>query len=72
MDVPITSPEDTILAKLVWAKESGGSEKQRQDVLSVLEIQFTKLDFAYLDSWAKTLGVEDQWRTIKQAADPLA
>ena len=31
--VAIASPEDTILSKLEWARESGGSEKQLADVL---------------------------------------
>ena len=39
----VSSPEDTILAKLKWAKESGGSEKQFVDALRVYEVQFEKL-----------------------------
>lgn len=45
------SPEDLILSKLLWRKESG-SELQLKDVESVLKIQ-KKLDWRYLKKWAK-------------------
>jgi len=45
------SPEDLILSKLLWAKESE-SEFQLRDVESVLKIQ-KKLDWVYLKKWAK-------------------
>ena len=32
----VASPEDVVLSKLVWSARSGGSEKQRRDVASVL------------------------------------
>lgn len=57
LQVVISSCEDTILAKLRWAKLSGGSEKQFTDALRVYEVQFMKLDMDYLKSWAKQLGV---------------
>lgn len=59
MKVMVTSPEDTILAKLNWAKLSGGSEKQFTDALRVFEVQFEKLDMQYLDHWAHELGIEE-------------
>lgn len=40
----VSTPEDTILAKLKWAKESGGSEKQFIDALRVYEVQYGKID----------------------------
>ncbi|HYO45861.1 MAG TPA: hypothetical protein VEY33_04150 [Gemmatimonadota bacterium] len=46
-DVKVSSPEDTILAKLWWARLSGGSEKYFQDALRVYEVQGTVLDDAY-------------------------
>jgi len=46
-----TSPEDLILIKLLWHKESQ-SDRQLEDVLSILKIQ-RKLDFRYLRKWAK-------------------
>lgn len=56
--VYVTSPEDTILQKLKWARDSGGSERQLRDVVGVLELQGSALDAAYLDDWAVRLGVE--------------
>lgn len=64
----VSSPEDTILAKLNWAQESGGSEKQFTDALRVYELQSPKLDEAYLARWAKALGVESLWERLKSEA----
>ena len=61
----VSSPEDTILVKLRWAKLSGGSEKQFTDALRVYEIQGDKLDLHYLNHWATQLGVEDLWQRIQ-------
>ena len=58
MPILVSSPEDTILMKLRWAKISGGSEKQLTDALRVYEIQFGKLDRAYLHEWSVKLRVE--------------
>src|SRR4030042_1090879 len=54
----VSSPEDTILAKLRWAKLSGGSEKQFTDALRVYEVQYGKLDMDYLAQWVKKLNIE--------------
>ncbi len=60
----VSSPEDTILAKLRWAKLSGGSEKQFMDALRVYEVQFGELDIDYLEKWAKKLGIESSWKRL--------
>ena len=65
----VSSPEDTILAKLRWAKLSGGSEKQFTDALRVYEVQFGKLDLEYLDQWVKKLDVESLWKRLKGEAE---
>ncbi len=57
-EVWVLSPEDAILSKLEWAKESG-SVQQTQDVLGILRMQFEKLDRDYLWKWAEVLGVRD-------------
>jgi hypothetical protein len=69
MKVNISSPEDIILAKLQWAKKSGGSEKQFIDALRVFEIQYKNLDIAYLDRWAKNLGIMPLWERLKKEAE---
>jgi hypothetical protein len=67
----LSSPEDTILAKLRWSKLSGGSEKQFRDALRVYEIQYGALDLDYLVLWASRLGVEPLLDRIKTEAKPL-
>lgn len=44
------SPEDLILSKLLWAKDSG-SELQLKDVKSIITFQ-KKMDLKYLRKWA--------------------
>ena len=65
IDLSVTSPEDTILAKLRWSKISGGSEKQFTDALRVYELQQPNLDLPYIEQWVSRLGVEDEWRKIR-------
>ena len=60
----VSSPEDTILAKLRWAKLSGGSEKQFTDALRVYEVQYGKLDNDYLEQWARRLSIESSWKRL--------
>lgn len=64
----VSRPEDTILAKLRWAKLSGGSEKHFTDALRVYEVQGEKLDKTYLDFWAAKLEVESLWKQLLAAA----
>ena len=65
----VSSPEDTILMKLRWAKLSGGSEKQFTDAVRVYEIQSDKLDLGYLEHWVKEIGVELLWKRLLDEAD---
>lgn len=65
----VSSPEDTILDKLRWAKFSGGSEKQFTDALRVYEVQFGKLDMNYMEYWVKKLDVELLWKRLKDKAE---
>ena len=64
----VSSPEDTILAKLKWAQLSGGSEKQFADALRVYEVQYGKLDLDYLADWAKALNVESALKRLQDTA----
>ena len=69
LKIQVSSPEDTILAKLRWAKLSGGSEKQFTDALRVYEVQYGKLDIDYLEHWAKKLDVESLWKRLTDEAE---
>jgi len=53
-----TSPEDLILIKLKWYKESKSS-RQIEDVESIFQISGETLDMAYLQDWAKRLSVSE-------------
>jgi hypothetical protein len=58
-DFSIVSAEDIILLKLGWYQQTGcSSEKQWEDILSVLEVQKDKLDFEYLSKWAGILKID--------------
>jgi len=54
----IASPEDVVLAKLLWRKQSQ-SQKQWGDVLGILKVQTENLDYSYLTEWAKQLSIGD-------------
>lgn len=69
LEIHISTPEDTILAKLRWAKLSGGSEKQFTDALRVYEVQYEELDIDYLRLWVKKLDVELLWKRLTDEAE---
>lgn len=56
--VRIKSAEDTVLRKLWWFQQ-GESERQWMDILGILKVQRGRLDPAYLERWARELGVEE-------------
>ena len=68
LEMQVSAPEDTILAKLRWARLSGGSEKQFTDALRVYEVQFEKLDIGYLHSWVKELDIQPLWERLTEEA----
>jgi len=58
--VYVTSPEDTILAKLEWYRMGGEvSDRQWRDILGVLKTRAGDLDLEYLRKWAHDLKVID-------------
>lgn len=65
--VRIATPEDTILAKLEWARMGGGSERQLADAAGIVAVQGETLDRAYVDRWAAELGVSDLWAQVNRA-----
>jgi hypothetical protein len=63
-EVAVASPEDVIISKLVWRRESQ-SDKQWRDVLGILKVQREKLDFVYLRKWVEWFGVDEDWLRAK-------
>lgn len=61
-EIQIVAPEDLILSKLDWAKDSR-SEFQLADVRNLLR-SVQNLDFDYLAHWAKELDVEGLYREV--------
>ena len=56
----IVTAEDSILLKLEWYRMGGeSSERQWSDILGVLRTQRERLDRAYLERWAREIGVHD-------------
>ena len=56
VEVWIVSPEDLIISKLDWARDSM-SEMQMRDVKNLL-VTLKNLDKAYLDQWIQTLKLD--------------
>jgi hypothetical protein len=55
-----STAEDIILAKLEWFRAGGEtSERQWRDILGVLDLQSSRLDFEYLRKWALSLAISD-------------
>ena len=69
--VLLKSPEDTVLRKLEWFRRGGEvSERQWQDVLSILAAARGQLDEAHLERWALELGIADLLnRARREVAD---
>ena len=71
IDVWASSPEDTILSKLEWAKDSR-SEQQFRDALGVAVVQRDRLDTDYLRDWAKELQVQSALKELLEQAEKLS
>lgn len=60
IECAVASAEDTILNKLRWYRLGGEtSERQWNDLRGILQVSGTRLDLAYLNTWAPRLGVAD-------------
>lgn len=69
LDIPVyvASPEDTIVAKLEWSKQSGGSERQRRDVAGIVATVGQELDRAYVERWVHDLDLADEWLAAQKS-----
>jgi hypothetical protein len=60
----MVSPEDLILSKLAWGRDTG-SDVEARDVRVVVAIQGARLDWAYLEAWAATLGLTSALERVR-------
>jgi predicted nucleotidyltransferase len=63
VSVWMATAEDTIVAKLEWAR-AGESERQLRDVSGILEVAGRCLDRAYIERWVGALGLRDLFARI--------
>ena len=68
LPLSVSTPEDTILMKLRWSAQAGGSEKQLGDAQRVYELQAGSLEEGYLDEWAVRLEVVAALAAIRSSA----
>lgn len=64
LKINITSPEDLILSKLFWAKDTL-SEMQIRDVRNLMKT-VPDLDIKYIENWIKELELEAIYRKVAQ------
>lgn len=65
--VYVSSVEDVIIRKLEWAK-LGSSQRQLEDVISILKLKKHVLDESYLDTWILRLELTDEWSAARTGA----
>jgi hypothetical protein len=61
------TPEDIILMKLLWRRESR-SEKQWRDALGVAKVQGTRMDWNYLWDQAEHLQIKHDLTQLRDEA----
>lgn len=61
----IISPEDLVIAKLDWARDSR-SEMQLRDIANLLATR-EDMDLSYIGGWAHRLGLSDLWNEVTDA-----
>ncbi len=61
--IPFISPEDLIISKLMWSR-GNNSQKQFEDIKSIIRNPNIRLDMEYLNSWAERQEVLDVLTTL--------
>jgi hypothetical protein len=65
----ITAPEDVVLRKLSWWRDTGGSDRQWRDLVEVLRSVGRRMDLVYLRATAEEVGLEDELASAVGEAD---
>ncbi len=61
-------PEDVILYKLLYLRRVA-SDLHLRDVVGILRVSGSELDHAYIDEWARRLGVEALWAPVRSQSE---
>ena len=64
VEVAAATAEDTIIAKLEWAK-AGNSDRQLDDVAGILRVRGSDIDQAYSRAGFPALQLESQWERAR-------
>lgn len=65
----VQTAEDALLSKLQWYRQGGEvSENQWRDVIGILKLQEGRIDLAYIEKWAKELGISDLLQRAREQA----
>jgi len=60
----VATAEDSIIAKLEWAKQSD-STRQLRDVAGIIAMRGDALDLEYIERWVGALVIEAQWTRVR-------
>jgi hypothetical protein len=60
----VATAEDSIIAKLEWAKQSD-STRQLRDVAGIVAMRADALDLDYIERWVGELGLEAEWARVR-------
>jgi hypothetical protein len=63
----IASAEDIVIAKLEWSKLAQ-SQRQIEDVATILRLRWESLDRRYLEKWTSNLNLNQEWSDAKGIA----
>ena len=67
LEVWMATAEDTIVAKLEWAR-AGESERQVRDVVGILQVSDEALDRVYIERWVAELELDALWQRVSSEA----
>ncbi len=63
----VASAEDVVIAKLEWSKLAQ-SQRQIEDVATILRLRWELLDRIYLEKWISELNLDKEWSNSKGIA----
>jgi hypothetical protein len=67
LQLSVVSPEDIVIAKLLWAR-AGQSERQLEDAATVVRFQAERLDRSYVERWVRRLELVQEWASVNERA----